>query len=214
MRYILFGCRGLRYNGAMSLLANVQIFEWLFVIVGYLAGSVSAAILVCRLMGLSDPRLQGSKNPGATNVMRLHGKQAAIITLLGDVLKGVVPILAARWAGASYEVQILVGIAAFLGHLYPVYFGFKGGKGVATAYGVLFTLDWRLGMACGATWIAVFALKRISSLAALTAFLVLPLYSWAMHRSLLMTLACVLISALIYWRHRSNIRLLLAGEEK
>lgn len=197
----------------MGFLANIQIFEWLFIVGGYLAGSISAAILVCRLMGLSDPRLQGSKNPGATNVMRLHGKQAAIITLLGDVLKGVLPILLARWAGAGYEVQILVGIAAFLGHLYPIYFGLKGGKGVATAYGVLFALDWRLGLACGATWAVVFALKRISSLAALTAFLVLPLYSWLMNCSLLMTLACVLISALIYWRHRSNIRSLLAGEE-
>ncbi len=197
----------------MGFLANIQIFEWLCIAGGYLAGSISAAILVCRLMGLSDPRLQGSKNPGATNVMRLHGKQAAIITLLGDVLKGVLPILLARWAGASYEVQILVGIAAFLGHLYPVYFGLKGGKGVATAYGVLFALDWRLGLACGVTWVAVFALKRISSLAALTAFLLLPLYSWLMNRSLLMTLACILVSSLIYWRHRSNIRQLLAGEE-
>ena len=204
----------MRYNSVMSVLANIQIFEWLFIVGGYLAGSISAAILVCRLMGLSDPRLEGSKNPGATNVMRLHGKQAAIITLLGDVFKGVLPVLIARWVDAGYEVQILVGITAFLGHLYPIYFGFKGGKGVATAYGVLFALDWRLGLACGATWIAIFALKRISSLAALTAFLLLPLYSWLLGRSMFMTLACALVSVLIYWRHRSNIRLLLSGEEK
>lgn len=199
---------------SMDFLTGIKSIEILFILGGYLAGSISAAILVCRTMGLSDPRQSGSKNPGATNVMRLHGKQAAIITLAGDVLKGVLPVLLARWFDASFEAQILTGVAAFLGHLYPFYFGFKGGKGVATAYGVLFALDWRVGLACGATWMVIFAAKRISSLAALGAFLLLPVYAWLINRSFAFTLACVLVSALIFWRHRSNIQNLLAGEEK
>lgn len=198
----------------MDFISAIKPFEMLFILSGYLIGSISAAILVCRAMGLSDPRQSGSKNPGATNVMRLHGKQAALITLAGDVFKGVIPVLLARWLDASIEVQILTGVAAFLGHLYPFYFGFKGGKGVATAYGVLFALDWRVGLACGATWTVIFAAKRISSLSALGAFLLLPVYGWLINHSLTFAIACVLISALIFWRHRSNIQNLLAGEEK
>jgi len=186
----------------------------LTVLAGYLAGSISAAIVICRSLGLSDPRAAGSKNPGATNVMRLHGKLPALLTLTGDVLKGVLPVLLARMLDLPYAVQVAVGLAAFLGHLYPLYFQFKGGKGVATAYGVLFTLNWQLGVVCAVTWISIFLLSRISSLSALAAFGLLPVFSWTLNGSIPLTLACTLIGILIFWRHRSNIRNLLAGTEK
>ena len=150
----------------------------LMVLGGYLAGSMSAAILVCRGLGLSDPRLSGSKNPGATNVLRLHGKQAAVLTLVGDVAKGVIPVLVARALDFSFTAQVLTGLAAFLGHIYPLYFRFKGGKGVATAFGVLHALHWQVGLACGVVWLVVYRLGKISSLSALIAFALLPIISW------------------------------------
>lgn len=202
------------YNPPMEHLTQMQLIDWLSVAAGYLAGSISAAILTCKALGLSDPRQSGSKNPGATNVMRLHGKKAAIITLLGDVCKGVLPVLLARALGLSFEVQILIGVAAFLGHLYPLYFGLKGGKGVATAYGILFALDYRVGLACGAIWLVVFGLRRISSLSALTAFLLLPAVCWLLTKSVFFCIATIVISTLIFWRHRSNIKQLLSNVEK
>jgi len=202
------------YNPIMEFEEILTLGTILLVLGGYLAGSMSAAILVCRTLGLSDPRLAGSKNPGATNVMRLHGKQAAFLTLAGDVAKGVAPVLIARVLDFSFSVQVLVGLTAFLGHIYPLYFNFKGGKGVATAYGVLFSLNWQVGLACGTTWVLVYLLRKISSLAALTAFALLPLFSWFLTGSKPLSMACILIAVLIYWRHRSNIKNLLAGEEQ
>jgi glycerol-3-phosphate acyltransferase PlsY len=122
-------------------------FEWLFVPAAYLIGSISSAIITCRLMGLPDPREQGSGNPGATNVMRFGGKKAAAITLLGDMLKGLIPVYIANALEVSVELLALTGLAAFMGHLYPAFFGFKGGKGVATSVGVLLGFSWMLGLA-------------------------------------------------------------------
>ena len=153
-------------------------FEWLLIPAAYLLGSVSCAIITCRMMGLADPREQGSGNPGATNVMRIGGKKAAGITLLGDLLKGFLPVFLSNSLGLSPLLQALIGIAAFLGHLYPVFFGFKGGKGVATSLGVLLGFSWVLGFAVIGTWLLVYKLRKISSLSALTASVLSPIYAW------------------------------------
>jgi len=188
--------------------------EWLLVPLAYALGSLSSAVIVSRILGLPDPREEGSKNPGATNVLRLGGKKAAIITLLGDALKGLIPVLLARSLGAGDWIVGLVGLAAFVGHLLPVFFGFKGGKGVATALGVLSGFSWIVGLAVLATWIAVAYLSKISSLAALVAAALAPLYVWlwAGHAPVLTGMTAVM-AALLFWRHRSNIRRLLSGEE-
>lgn len=180
---------------------------------GYLLGSLSSAIITSRVMGLPDPRREGSGNPGATNMLRTAGKKAAVITLIGDLIKGVIPVLIAKALGLSFTAQLLVALAAFLGHLYPVFFGFKGGKGVATALGVLLALDWRIGLLCLATWLGVFALKRISSLAALSAAVLAPVYITLVTHSAHFTVFGIVLAALILWRHRTNIQRLLTGEE-
>lgn len=141
----------------------------LFIVLGYLAGSVSTAIIVCRAMGLPDPRNEGSRNPGATNVLRLGGKKAAAITLAGDFLKGLLPVLLARLAGVEATGLALIALAAFLGHLYPIFFGFQGGKGVATAFGAILGLSAPVALAALATWLIMAFVLRISSLSALTA---------------------------------------------
>ncbi|MGF1547954.1 MAG: glycerol-3-phosphate 1-O-acyltransferase PlsY [Thiotrichales bacterium] len=186
----------------------------LLILTGYLLGSVSAAILVSRLLGVPDPRQQGSGNPGATNVLRLAGKKAAALTLAGDLLKGVIPVVLAKALGASLETQLLVALAAFLGHLYPIFFGFKGGKGVATALGVLLALDWRIGLLCLAVWVAVFAWRRISSLAALSSAAVTPLLIFLITQSIPFLMFGVALGALIFWRHRTNIERLIRGDEQ
>lgn len=188
-------------------------FYALLVLVAYLMGSVSAAIITCRLMGLPDPRTQGSGNPGATNVLRHGGKKAAIITLLGDLLKGLLPVLLARALGAPLEVLGLVGLAAFLGHLYPVFFGFRGGKGVATAIGVLLGIHWLLGVAYVGTWLLMAALFRISSLSALLAAVLVPFYSLLVPANGIVSAIIAVMSVMLIWRHRSNIRKILAGTE-
>ncbi|MBI2779906.1 MAG: glycerol-3-phosphate 1-O-acyltransferase PlsY, partial [Gammaproteobacteria bacterium] len=133
------------------------------IVFSYLLGSLSTAIIASRIMGLPDPRTQGSGNPGATNVLRLGGKKAAVLTLLGDTLKGVVPMIAASVLGMDDATLALAGIVAFLGHLYPVFFGFRGGKGVATALGVLLGMSWMVGLAALATWLLVAKISRYSS---------------------------------------------------
>jgi glycerol-3-phosphate acyltransferase PlsY len=179
----------------------------------YLIGSVSSAIVVTRVMGLQDPRSIGSKNPGATNVLRYGGKAAAILTLLGDVLKGVIPVLIARSLTAEPVILAATAFAAFLGHLFPVFHGFKGGKGVATALGVLLALNPWVGLAVLGTWIATAAIFRYSSLSALVAALATPLYMWWWLPALAFVVMAVLMSAILIARHHQNIRNLLAGKE-
>ncbi|OOG23097.1 acyl-phosphate glycerol 3-phosphate acyltransferase [Thioalkalivibrio denitrificans] len=183
------------------------------VLAAYLLGSVSTAIVVCRLSGLPDPRSQGSRNPGATNVLRTGRKGAAIITLLGDSLKGLVPVLVAHALGLEPFWVAAVALAAFLGHLYPIYHGFQGGKGVATALGVLLGLNVFVGLAALATWLLVAALARISSLAALTAAALTPVYMYLLTGETWYVAAGAALAALIFWRHRANIDRLARGEE-
>ncbi len=198
----------------MTGIATVEITSLLLIASAYALGSVSSAIVVARVMGLPDPRRTGSGNPGATNMMRIGGRQAAAVTLLGDLLKGLLPVWLATALGAGLDVRLLVALAAFLGHLYPLYFRFQGGKGVATALGVLLGLDWRVaGIALG-VWLAVFAWRRISSLSALAATAATPPAIWWLSRSEAFLLFGIVLAVLIYWRHRSNIRQLLDGTER
>jgi glycerol-3-phosphate acyltransferase PlsY len=189
----------------------------LTLIAAYLIGSVSFAVLVSRLYGLPDPRSFGSGNPGATNVLRTGRKSAAALTLAGDAAKGAIAVLLAAWVARAYDLPdwtpALAALAVFAGHLWPVFFGFQGGKGVATALGVLLALDPWLGLACLATWLGVFALTRISSLSALAAAGLAPLYAWLLSHDWMLTGAMLALAALIVWRHRANIRKLLRGEE-
>ncbi len=185
----------------------------LLIVAAYLLGSLSSAIVYCKLAGLPDPRTQGSRNPGATNVLRFGGRTAAAIVLLGDFLKGLVPVLAAHALQAAPPTIAAAGFAAFLGHLYPVFFRFQGGKGVATAFGVFLALAWQVGVAALATWLAMAALFRISSLSALTAAVLTPLYFWWLVPQPAYVVLSTAVSLLLIWRHRSNIRNLLHGTE-
>ncbi len=198
------------------------LYPWLAVLAAYLVGSLSFAVIVSRVMGLNDPRTFGSKNPGATNVLRSGSKAAAIITLLLDAFKGWLPVMLVKWFGAGYGLgegtMAMVGLAAFLGHLFPVFFRFAGGKGVATALGVLLATSWILGLAIGVTWLAVAFLSRYSSLSSLVAAILTPVYYifgdgvvWVMNRNV--TLALVVMSGLLVWIHAENITLLLKGTE-
>ncbi len=183
------------------------------VVVAYLLGSISSAVVVCRLMGLPDPRTQGSNNPGATNVLRIGGKKAAAVTLVGDSLKGMIPMLAGHLLGAGPEVLAATGLAAILGHLYPVFFGFRGGKGVATALGVQFGLWWPIGLTVAAMWLFVAKVLRISSLSALVSMALAPLVVWFFWPEPILLGMQILISLLLFWRHRSNIANLISGKE-
>lgn len=192
---------------------DFSIIEFALIILGYCLGSISAAIVVCRLMGLPDPRQQGSQNPGATNVLRFGGKKAAAITLFGDALKGVIPVLIAQYVGVSIWALAAVGFAAFLGHLYPLFFQFKGGKGVATAFGVLTAISWPTGISMLLTWLLVAKVMRVSSLAALITAILSPAYLWYWTEENALLLLSIIISLLLIWRHKSNIRKLMAGDE-
>jgi len=190
-----------------------MMLELLLIVGGYLFGSVSSAIITCRVLGLPDPRSQGSGNPGATNVLRIGGKKAAAITLVGDMLKGLVPVLVAKLLGADMAVQAATAVAAFLGHLYPVFFAFQGGKGVATLLGVMLGIHWPVGLLTIATWLVIAKVFKISSLAALLSILVTPLYIWWLIPDTSIMIAMLLMGALLFWRHRSNIKNLMAGTE-
>jgi len=183
------------------------------VVAAYLLGSLSSAVLVCRTLGLPDPRGEGSGNPGATNVLRFGGRKAGALTLAGDFLKGVLPLAAARLLDQDPAVLGLVGLAAFLGHLYPVFFGFQGGKGVATGLGVLLGWHWLALVLTVAVWLAMAAAFRISSLSALAAFLLAPAIVHWVTAAPALTAATAAMTLLIYWRHRSNIANLIAGKE-
>lgn len=183
------------------------------VIIAYLFGSISSAVVVCKLMQLDDPRLHGSNNPGATNVLRLHGKKAAALTLAGDLLKGLLPVLIAHLLNAPDLFIALVAFAAFCGHIFPVFFGFRGGKGVSTLIGVLFGMQWTLGLAFVLTWLFVAAVFRYSSLAGLIAAALSPLFAIWLYPSPYYIASIAGMTIILFWRHRSNIKNLIAGKE-
>ncbi len=192
------------------------IFNALLVLMAYLIGSVSFAVLVSKVMGLPDPHSYGSGNPGATNVLRTGSKLAAVLTLFGDAAKGYVAVLLARaLIGVDIDSWVLpaVAVAAFVGHLFPVFHGFKGGKGVATALGILLAINWVLGLTTLSTWLIVAAFLRYSSLAALISALFAPVYFIFLFGIQPMAAAIVAMSALLIWRHQSNIKNLLNGTE-
>lgn len=189
----------------------------LAIILAYLLGSVSFAVLVSRAFGLPDPRTHGSGNPGATNMLRTGRKGAAALTLLGDMAKGWLAVVLARWLAhhgwsAPWGVDA-AAVVVLLGHMYPVFFGFKGGKGVATALGVLLAISPWLGLSCAAVWLLVFVGTRISSVSALTAALASPVLGWFWLKQPRAVWALLLLAGLIVWRHRANIRRLLSGGE-
>lgn len=195
--------------------SSVQMFIWpLF---GYLIGSISSAVIVSRLMGFGDPRDSGSGNPGATNVLRSGGKLAGALTLVGDIAKGVVPVLLAQHYNAPIAAVALTAIAAFMGHLYPVFFAFKGGKGVATAIGIYFALSLQLGAVFMLTWVITAAIFRYSSLASLLASAVTALASFAIFNQqvqLQLVGAVMLIVAFTFKRHKDNLDRLKSGTER
>ncbi|OSZ74640.1 glycerol-3-phosphate 1-O-acyltransferase PlsY [Hydrogenophaga sp. IBVHS1] len=197
-------------------------YPLLATLAAYLIGSLSFAVLVSRSMGLADPRTYGSKNPGATNVLRSGSKAAAIVTLLLDALKGWVPVVAVQWWGEAWGLGdgtvALVGLAAFLGHLYPVFFRFQGGKGVATAAGVIVGFQPWLGLAALATWLIIAFFFRYSSLASIVTAVFAPAYFLLGHRVAwdapgTQVLALAVMGMLLVWRHQENINRLIAGKE-
>jgi glycerol-3-phosphate acyltransferase PlsY len=192
------------------------------VLAAYLLGSLTFAVFVCKLLGLPDPRSYGSNNPGASNVLRSGSKLAALLTLLLDALKGFIPVMLIKLYGEPYGMgagtMALVGLAAFFGHLYPIYFKFKGGKGVATAAGVIFAISWPLGLATLGSWLIIAYFFRYSSLAALVAAVFAPVYylmgdGVAWNAETPIALALVVISAMLVYAHRANITRLLNGTE-
>jgi glycerol-3-phosphate acyltransferase PlsY len=185
----------------------------LYALGGYLAGSIPFAVIVSRLLALPDPRTYGSKNIGATNVLRSGHRVAALLTLAGDAAKGWAAVLVAGALGASAEMLALVGLAAFLGHVFPVWLGFRGGKGVATAAGVLIALDWRLGLAVIAVWLVVVVATRYSSLGAVAAALAAPVAAWVLDGIGAVLYSVVAMAVLLLERHRPNIGKLMRGEE-
>ena len=201
---------------------NSVLYPLLATVAAYLIGSLSFAVIVSRVMGLNDPRTYGSKNPGATNVLRSGSKAAAVVTLLLDAVKGWLPVAAIQWWGQPYGLgegtMALAGFAAFIGHLYPVFFKFVGGKGVATAMGVLVATSGWLALATGLTWLIVAYAFRYSSLASLVAALFAPAYyafgdgvAWITDRNLLLSTA--VMSMFLIWRHSENISRLVKGTE-
>ena len=198
------------------------LYPILAALAAYLVGSLSFAVIVSKLMGLNDPRTYGSKNPGATNVLRSGSKAAATATLLLDALKGWLPVMLVRWFGKPYGLEdgtiALVGLAAFLGHLWPVFFKFEGGKGVATALGVLLGINWILGLATAATWLIIAFFFRYSSLASLAAAAFAPVYylfgnRTAWYADTAISVAIFVMGMLLAWRHRENINRLIQGKE-
>lgn len=183
------------------------------ILISYLFGSISSAIVVCRVMRLPDPRSQGSRNPGATNVLRIGGKTPAAITLLGDTLKGFIPVLAAKLYGIESLGLGLVMLAAFIGHLYPIFFRFEGGKGVATLIGCLIALSLPVALCWIATFAVVVAVFRYVSLASLTASVLAPLYVWYFTGDEWLALSTAFMATLLVYRHRSNIKKLISGKE-
>lgn len=186
----------------------------LAIVVAYLFGSISSAIIVCKIMRLPDPRRQGSRNPGATNVLRIGGKKAAAITLLGDALKGFIPVIIAQWLRLDPTIVALVAFAAFMGHLFPLFFRFEGGKGVATLMGCLLALSLPSGLCWIAMWLIIAIIFRYSSLAALIASAAAPFYIWDFTGNQDWIVLVAVMSLVLFYRHRSNIEKLASGKEE
>lgn len=191
----------------------VTLVPMVWIVAAYLLGSISFGILICRLFGLPDPRTMGSGNIGATNVARSGKKLPAILTLLGDAFKGWLPVWLALQSGMLMWVVAGVGLAVFFGHLFPIYHRFKGGKGVATALGIMLAISLMLGLAALITWAIVFAISRYSSLAAIVAAILAPLYAWFLLPYKNYVIMMIVIAVMLVWRHHSNIQKLLAGTE-
>ncbi len=190
-----------------------MLLKLILFLASYLLGSISSAIIVSKIMRFSDPRGQGSHNPGATNVLRIAGKKAAFITLIGDILKGLVPVLVAKFLGFSMFISIVAGMAAFIGHVYPVFFKFKGGKGVATFFGILFGIVPVVGFLSSLTWLIMAKIIKVSSLSALVTAFLTPFYfyfyTYDVNSSIVLTIICIVI----FITHRANIKRILAKEE-
>lgn len=192
----------------------VTLIPVIWIVIAYLLGSVAFGILVSKAFGLPDPRTVGSGNPGATNVLRSGKKLAAALTLLGDAFKGWFPVWLALQSDMLMWVVASVGLAVFFGHLYPIFYKFKGGKGVATALGVMLALSPLLGLAAMITWMLVFAVSRYSSLGAIVAAVLAPLYAWVLLSAYKnYVIAVTVMAVMLIWRHRTNIKKLLAGTE-
>ncbi|MDO9282769.1 MAG: glycerol-3-phosphate 1-O-acyltransferase PlsY [Methylotenera sp.] len=191
----------------------VTLVPVIWIVAAYLLGSIAFGILVSKLFGLPDPRTVGSGNIGATNVARSGKKSAALLTLLGDVFKGWFPVWLALQSGMLMWVVSAVGLAVFFGHLYPIYYRFKGGKGVATALGVMLAISPLLALAALVTWLLVFVVSRYSSLAAIAAAALAPVFAWFLLPYKDYVITVLVMSIFLIWRHRSNIQKLLAGTE-
>lgn len=188
-------------------------FFAIFLVVGYLFGSLSSAIIVCRAMRLPDPRTQGSNNPGATNVMRIGGKKAAYLTFVGDFLKGVIPVVIANYIVENDWATAGAALGAFIGHLYPLYFGFKGGKGVATLVGILVALHWLLFIMFGVAWLVILKATGYVSLASMVAVTATTLFAFVAGFPAVINGLLIILSLLVIIRHQENIKKLLRGEE-
>ncbi|MBA3987812.1 MAG: glycerol-3-phosphate acyltransferase [Idiomarina sp.] len=183
----------------------------LMILTAYLIGSISSAVIICKLFGLDDPRLRGSGNPGTTNVYRLGGWTPALLVLVMDVLKGMLPVWGSYYLGLDPLVLAVVAMATCLGHIYPLYFEFKGGKAVATALGAMFPVAWEMALLLIATWLLVFTVTRVSSLAALITVSLAPIYAYMIKPQY--TVPAIMLALLIVWRHRANIMRLWRGDE-
>ncbi len=192
---------------------NPNLLQILLIFLAYLLGSFSSAITLSRIMGFPDPRSGGSNNPGATNVLRLAGKKAAALTLIGDVLKGLIPVLIAALLLENKLYVALAGFSAFLGHCFPLYYRFTGGKGVATAIGVLVAFDWPVGLVVVAIWLIVAKATSLSALAALIAFTCMPFIYYIWRGDLTVTIVLALMTLILIARHHQNIARLLSGRE-
>ncbi|WDT75851.1 MAG: glycerol-3-phosphate 1-O-acyltransferase PlsY [Candidatus Manganitrophus sp.] len=192
----------------------MMLIEFGSVIIAYLVGSIPAGLLVSKFSGGIDPRQAGSKNIGATNVMRVAGKKAAALTLIGDLLKGLLPVAAARLFNLTEEGLLLVGLSAILGHIFPVYLKFKGGKGVATSFGVFLGIAPLIALIALLIWIAGISFSKYSSVGALSAFAALPFLAVLLKPEMKFVLFSTIISILVYIRHKENIQRLIAGREE
>ena len=189
----------------------MSLFAFFYMLCAYLLGSLSAAILFCRLFGLPDPRSEGSRNPGATNVLRIGGKCPALVVLIFDMLKGMLPVWAGYYLGLTHFELGMVALAACLGHIFPVFFNFKGGKGVATAFGAIAPIAWGVAGSMLGTWLLVFLVSGYSSLSAVVTALLVPFYVWWFKPEF--TFPVALVCCLLIYRHHVNIQRLWRGEE-